>query len=262
MGHLEPSDLEAQWLEFKASGDMECRNQLVLHYTSLVRFVAAKVGGTLPAMVDRDDLISYGMFGLIDAIDKFSLDKGVKFETYGVARIRGAIIDEIRALDWVPRSIRSKARDIEKARAEVEAALGRPPEHSEVAAALGLGMDEYWTLSDQATISQVDSTNRGVTSLSSDSYGDDVAEGFDSHLDPTNPETLFEAQEIIDLLGEAVDNMDESSKTILFLYYLQGMTLAEIGRILGVTESRVCQLQSKVLLSLSDSLGRGGLVAA
>lgn len=242
---------------------MESRNSLVLHYTSLVRYVAAKIGGTLPAMVERDDLISYGMFGLIDAIDKFSLDKGVKFETYGVARIRGAIIDEIRALDWVPRSIRSKARDVEKARAEVEVELGRPAEHSEVAAVLGLEMDEYWVLSSQATISYVQSSDRGFfTSELMEANGGETGH-YEAHFDPAaNPEDVFQASEIIDLLGEAVDNMDESSKTILFLYYLQGMTLAEIGRILGVTESRVCQLQSKVLLSLADSLGRGGLVAA
>lgn len=257
MGHLEPEQLAAAWTDYKTEGGRELRNQLVLHYTSLVKYVAAKVGGNLPAEVDREDLISYGMFGLIDAIDKFSLDKGVKFETYGVARIRGAIYDEIRALDWVPRSVRSKGKDIEKVKAELEMTLGRPPEHLEIAQSLGLEMEEYWNLVSQSAITQV-STYRTHHDESSDQ-----AVEMDISQDITaNPEELLEVGEVVDLIGEAINNMDERSKTILVLYYLQEMTLAEIGQILGVTESRVCQLQSKVLLALRESLGQGGLAAA
>lgn len=262
MGHLEPSDLEATWQQFKDGGDVSCRNRLVLHYSSLVRYVAAKVGGALPPTVDRDDLVSYGMFGLIDALDKFQLDRGVKFETYGVARIRGAIYDEIRALDWVPRSIRSKGREIERAKAELEMATGRPPEHVEVAQHLGLSLESYWTMASQASVSVVKSANEGFLGGLADGTvaTDDPS---DKHIDPTsNPEDLMGTSEITELIGEAISSMDERSKTILVLYYLQEMTLAEIGQILGVTESRVCQLQSKVLLALRDSLGQGGLAAA
>jgi RNA polymerase sigma factor for flagellar operon FliA len=267
MAHLDASDLAETWQEFKASSDLSYRNQLILHYTSLVRYVAAKVGGTLPSTVDREDLVSYGMFGLIDAIDKFDITKGVKFETYGVSRIRGAIYDEIRAMDWVPRSIRSKARDIEKARAEIEMTLGRPAEHGEVAQNLGLSMEEYWQLVSQANApsSSVDSLDGGWAHQedSDKATTSDVTDFYRAQFDPAgNPEDLAQTSEVIDLVGEAINKMDERSKTILVLYYLQEMTLAEIGQILGVTESRVCQLQSKVLLALRDSLGQGGLSAA
>lgn len=260
MGHLEQEVLAEAWILFKETGRIDHRNRLVLHYTSLVRYIAAKVGERLPAMVDREDLVSYGMFGLMDAIEKFDIDKGVKFETYAVTRIRGAIIDEIRTLDWVPRSVRTKARDIEKARDETEQLLGRPATHEEVAQTLGLPMSDYWRLRSDAFVEPVET------------YGGLVAPGIDDSVRPdyyerplidpvSNPEDLFQVDEIVDQLGEAIAGMDERSKTILALYYFQEMTLSEIGSVLGVTESRVCQLQSKVLHSLGESLGHGGLVA-
>ena len=256
MGHLEPDELAATWNAYKSHGGLDLRNQLVVHYNSLVRYVASRIGVGLPAEVDREDLVSYGMFGLIDAIDKFSLDKGVKFETYGVARIRGAIYDEIRSLDWVPRSVRSKGRDIERAKDELEMTLGRLPKHQEIADSLSLSIDQYWNLVSQSAIIQVSS---GVARNSED----DSSYQAETYYDPTaNPQDLLEVDEVSGLVGEAINNMDERSKTILVLYYLQEMTLAEIGRILGVTESRVCQLQSKVLTALGDCLGQGGLVAA
>lgn len=261
MGHLDPSTLASTWSDYKDTGDTECRNQLILHYASLVRYVAAKVGGSLPAMVDRDDLVSYGMFGLIDAIDKFDPDKGVKFETYGVTRIKGSIYDEIRALDWVPRSVRSKARDIEKARTEVEAMTGRPAEHADVAQNLGMSLPEYWQYASQANAPS--SVHDSLDQTVHIDFGTGMGDFQNDVSDPTaNPGELLESGEVADLVSEAVNNMDERSKTILVLYYLHGMTLAEIGEILGVTESRVCQLQSKVLQGLSDTLGQGGLAVA
>lgn len=252
---LDPEILEETWRQFKADGDRELRNALVLHYTSTVRYVSGKIGETLPATVDRDDLMSYGMIGLMDAIEKFDLDKGVQFQTYGVARIRGEIYDQIRALDWVPRSIRSKARDIQKARTEVEEGLGRPAEHHEVAVRLDVSMSDYWSMTSQASVTQV-GTFAGSYASEDDSYEQD------SVYDPMmNPADLFETSEVFSLIGEAVNTMDQRSKTILVLYYLQEMTLAEIGKILGVTESRVCQLQSKMLLALRESLGPGTLSA-
>lgn len=253
---LSKASLDQAWIDFKRTGDLETRNQIALHYRDLVKSVANKLGNTLPAMVDREDLMSYGTFGLLDAIEKFDLTKGVKFETYAATRIRGSIVDEIRALDWVPRSIRSKARDIEKARTEVEAALGRPPEHAEVAQYLGLEMSEYWQFASQANAPS-------SVHYSLDGHQGDSVDGFAIEVpDPTsNPIELFESDEVHSLIGEAVSNMDERSKTVLVLYYLHEMTLAEIGKILGVTESRVCQLQSKALGALQSFLGRGGLAA-
>jgi RNA polymerase sigma factor for flagellar operon FliA len=263
MGTLDPSALASTWTNYKITGNPESRNQLILHYSSLVRYVAAKVGGSLPAMVDRDDLVSYGMFGLIDAIDKFDPDKGVKFETYGVTRIKGAIYDEIRALDWVPRSVRSKARDIEKARAEVEVVTGRPAEHAEIAEHLGLTMTEYWQLASQANAPSSVHDSIDFVGVSENTFNNGHEESAIRAIDfSSNPSELLESEEVMELVGEAVNNMDERSKTILVLYYLHGMTLAEIGKILGVTESRVCQLQSKVLQGLSNTLGQGGLAVA
>lgn len=257
MAHMEQDALAGAWSEYKAGGDLEIRNRLVLHYTSLVRYVAAKVASGLPAQVERDDLISYGMFGLMDAIDKFDLDKGVKFETYAVARIKGSIIDELRHLDWVPRTVRSKARDIDRVQNELHATLGRPPEDAEMATALGITVAEVWAIQSQTNSSYISSADE------THDHGDDVATIYSSTFDPAaNPEDLFATSEIVDILAHAVDTMPQRSKTILVLYYLQEMTLAEIGEVLGVTESRVCQLQSKVLQSLRDALGAGVLAAA
>jgi RNA polymerase sigma factor for flagellar operon FliA len=246
---LEPDDLIDVWVDFKRTGDQELRNRLVLHYASLVRYVAAKVGGRLPPSVDRDDLISYGMFGLLDAIEKFRLDAGVKFETYSIPRIKGAIFDEMRKLDWVPRSVRSRVKDLEEVRAEVEAVNDGRATNELMASAMGLSEHDFLTTQSQASVTHVESLAGFY----------EVMEVSDFSM---SPESLAQTGEIADLLGEAVNGMDERSKTILVLYYLHEMTLAEIGKILGVTESRVCQLQSKVLMTLRETLGQGGLSVA
>jgi RNA polymerase sigma factor for flagellar operon FliA len=254
--HLDEAALAQGWREYKDHGDLEARNRLVLHYTSLVRYVAAKVAGGLPSMVERDDLISYGTFGLLDAIEKYDLDKGVKFETYAVSRIRGSIIDELRSLDWVPRTVRAKARDVERVQAELQAELGRPAEDVEVAERLGITVPELWTLVSESAAPT-------VVGLEEHADGDDERmSAVDVAFDPaSNPEDLFMASEISDLLAQAVNSMEERSKVILVLYYLQEMTLAEIGEVLGVTESRVCQLQSRALHGLRGVLGQGALAA-
>ena len=248
---LDPAALENTWADYFWQGDVESRNRLILHYTSLVRYVAIKARSRLVSQVEVDDLVSYGIFGLIDAISKFDPEKGVKFETYAVQRIHGAIYDEIRSLDWVPRSVRSKARDIDRAKAELEAELGRPADHTEVAQYLGLTSDEYSTLTSQAVVAQVESRDHAVGVYHETSF------------DPTaDPGDQIEIKEVMNLVGEAVSGMDQKSKTILVLYYLQEMTLAEIGQILGVTESRVCQLQSRALQALRAYLGDGKTLMA
>ncbi len=253
MAHLEQDALAGAWRDFKTTGDKAVRNQLVLHYTSLVRFVAAKVATGLPSMVERDDLVSYGTFGLMDAIEKFDLDKGVKFETYAVARIKGSIIDELRALDWVPRTVRSKARDITRVENELHVELGRPADDSELAARLGVTVAELWAMQSKANVTSV----HALEEPDSDGHASTTALINTSHDPASNPEDLFATQEVVELMATAVSTMPERSKTILVLYYLQEMTLAEIGEVLGVTESRVCQLQSKVLGSLREALGHG-----
>lgn len=247
--------LHETWLLYKMTEYPAYRDKLVFHYTSLVRYVAARLGQTLPqGAVDRDDLVADGMIGLLDAIEKFDVDKGNKFETYAVQRIRGAMIDKLRNLDWVPRSVRSKAKDIEKVREELELELGRPAEHEEVAQALGYSISEYWTASSAAVVSRLEYSFTG--------WQDNEHDRHDNLFDPTaDPVEHAETVEIKELIAGAIVDMDERSKTILVLYYLQEMTLAEIGEILGVTESRVCQLQSKVLGTLRESLGSVNLAA-
>ena len=245
---MEKEDLQPTWVAYKATGDISLRNDLVVHYRTTLRQVAARVGATLPAEVDREDLISYGVFGLMDAIEKFDLERGIKFETYAGPRIRGSIIDHLRMYDWVPRSIRSKARDLEKARLELEIQFGRAPEDEELAEKLEITMEELWSMQSSAHISMVSSL--------------DQSDGDDEHISPgalvfdpvSNPEDLLDIREIAHLISRAISGMTERSKTIVTLYYIEEMTLAEIGKVLGVTESRVSQLQSKVLNSLHESL--------
>jgi len=258
---LELEQLDQAWAGFKGAQDPEARNALVLHYTSLVRVVAAKIGAQLPRTVDREDLVSYGVFGLLDAIDKYDPSKQVRFETYAVTRIRGSIFDEIRGLDWVPRTIRAKARDIEHAEVELHATLGRPPQDPEVAAHLGVTLAELWHTQAQAHAGQIGSF---YEELSSD-RGNFVEKVSVTRavFDPaSNPEDLFATQEVAWVLAEAIDAMPQRFKTILVLYYLHSMTLAEIGEVLGVTESRVCQLQSKLLQTLHGFLAQGLAAAA
>lgn len=242
-------DLQESWLLYKQTGYLPFRERLVLHYSPLVRYVAAKLGSTLPpGAVDRDDLISDGVIGLIDAIEKFDMNLGNKFETYAVRRIRGQMIDKLRSLDWVPRSVRGKARDIAEQREELELEIGRPATHEEVAQHLGLTMEQYWEAQSAATVSRLEYSTVG--------YQDGESDRHDTLIDPTsNPVEYAETQEVRERIIEAIVDMDERSKTILVLYYLHEMTLAEIGQILGVTESRVCQLQSKVLGTLKAQLG-------
>lgn len=239
------------WKEYKEAGGRGLRDRLILHYSPLVKFVASRVGVGLPQNVEQADLMSYGMFGLIDAIDKFDPERGFKFETYAISRIKGAIIDELRAIDWVPRSVRAKARAIEGAYSKLENELKRAPDDDEVADELGLSLNE---LNDNLSkISLV-----GIVPL-------DEMVGGDSEEGPTlgetipaddehDPEVSYEVDEMRHVLADAITNMPERERLVLTLYYYEGMTLAEIGEVLGVTESRVCQIHTKSVLQLRGKL--------
>lgn len=237
--------LAALWGRFKATGDGGAREGLILHYSPLVKFVAGRVGAGLPRNVDQADLVSYGVFGLIDAIDKFEPERGFKFETYAINRIKGAILDELRALDWVPRSVRARAREIERAMVELEHRLKRTPTDEELARHMEKPVDDL--LDDLAEISNLGivALDELLTADSSSSVGDMVADpkGID-------PAAAYQIEETRRILADSINRLPDRERLVLTLYYYEGLTLAEIGDVLGVTESRVCQIHSKSVMSL------------
>ncbi len=245
-------ELGRLWDDFKGSGSDAARERLILHYAPLVKYVASRVATGLPASVEQADLVSYGMFGLIDALQKFEPGRGNKFETYAIPRIKGAIIDELRAMDWVPRSVRFKAREIEKAHADLEAMLKRAPTEAELAERLGISRQELHEVVSQISFVSVLALDE-LVSVGSDrgeqvSLIDTLA---DKALDPTHG---VESQETRGLLAAAINSLSEREKIVVTLYYFEGLTLAEIGDILGVTESRVCQIHTKAVAGLRGQL--------
>jgi len=244
----DPREIERLWQELKATGSTAIRDQLIVHYSPLVKYVAGRVAVGLPQNVDQGDLVSYGIFGLIDAIEKFDLERGFKFETYAISRIKGAIIDELRSIDWVPRSVRSKARSLEKAYGKLESELHRTPTDAELAAEMGMTDQQL-----QATFGQISFI--GLVALDemlggertggdSMTLGDTIADRGDG------PMAAYEVEEMRQILAQAINDMPEREKVVLTLYYYEGLTLAEIGEVLGVTESRVCQIHTKSVIHL------------
>jgi RNA polymerase sigma factor for flagellar operon FliA len=237
------------WREFKQTGDQRLRERLILHYSPLVKYVAGRVGVGLPPNIEQADLVSYGIFGLIDAIEKFDLQREIKFETYAISRIRGAIIDELRAIDWIPRSVRYKAREVEKAYANLEAKLRRTPSEAEVAAELSISLGDLHQIFSQVSFVNVLALDellgtggeKGDKLSLVDTLEDTRAE---------DPVQAFESEEMKYLLAGAINALPEREKIVVTLYYYEGLTLAEIGQVLGVTESRICQMHTKAVLQL------------
>jgi RNA polymerase sigma factor for flagellar operon FliA len=248
--------LRELWEAYKASGEASLRERLILHYSPLVKYVAGRVGVGLPPNIEQADLVSYGIFGLIDAIDKFDLERAIKFETYAISRIRGAIIDELRAIDWIPRSVRYKAREVEKAYAKLEGDLHRTPSESEVAAEMGIKLEDLHTIFSQVSFVNVVALDellsvggeKGDKLSLVDTLEDTKAE---------DPVLAFESEETKFLLAKAINMLPEREKIVVTLYYYEGLTLAEIGQVLGVTESRICQMHTKAVLQLRGKLGEG-----
>jgi RNA polymerase sigma factor for flagellar operon FliA len=245
MSEPEP-DIDRLWAEYKKSGQREQRDQLIVHYSPLVKYVAGRVATGLPQSVDQADLVSYGIFGLIDAIEKFDLGRGFKFETYAIARIKGNILDELRSIDWVPRSVRAKARAIEKAYSSLEGKLHRTPTDTELAEELDLTDDQLQTTLGQISFTGLVALDEMLSGDRSDSatLGDTLPDG------GVGPVAAYEVEEMRHILADAINRLPEREKTVLTLYYYEGLTLAEIGSILGVTESRVCQIHTKSVIQL------------
>ncbi|MET7641715.1 RNA polymerase sigma factor WhiG [Streptomyces sp. NPDC005438] len=248
-----PRSLPELWRSYKETQDGKLREQLILHYSPLVKYVAGRVSVGLPPNVEQAEFMSSGIFGLIDAIEKFDPDRSIKFETYAITRIRGAMIDELRAMDWIPRSVRQKARAVEHAYATLEASLRRTPSESEVARAMDVSVDELHTLFGQLSLANVVALEE-LLHVNGD--GGERLSLIDTLEDTTadNPVEVAEDREQRTLLARAINTLPEREKTVVTLYYYEGLTLAEIGEVLGVTESRVSQIHSKSVLQLRAKL--------
>jgi RNA polymerase sigma factor for flagellar operon FliA len=245
--------LEALWREYKATGGERLRERLILHYSPLVKYVAGRVGVGLPSNVDQADCVSYGIFGLIDAIDKFDLDRGIRFEPYAIRRIRGAILDELRALDWIPRSVRAKAKRVERAYASLEGKLRRTPSESEIAEEMGVALSDLHQIFAQLSLINVMALDE-LLSASTDcpggvSLGDTLE---DAGAD--DPVAIFESREMRQRLSGAIATLPDRERTVVTLYYFERLTLAEVGQVLGVSESRISQIHTKAMLQLRGKL--------
>jgi RNA polymerase sigma factor for flagellar operon FliA len=237
------------WDDYRRSPERPQRDRLILHYSPLVKFVAGRVMSRLPDSVDQADLVSYGILGLIDAIEKFDPERGVKFETYAVPRIRGAILDELRSIDWVPRSVRAKARAADQAYNKLEHKLQRSPTDDELAAELGISPAELDALLRQTT-------RAGILQLDEVLFGQQGPRTLGDTLADTgeSPVAVVEKNETRRLLASAISSLADRERTVLTLYYYEGLNLAEIGEILGVTESRTCQIHTKAVHQLRHRL--------
>ena len=253
-------DIQALWLQFRRTGDKALRDRLILTYAPLVKYVAGRLGSGLPAHVDEGDLVSYGLLGLIGAIERYDPERDIKFETYAIVRIRGSIIDELRALDWVPRSVRSRAREIERAIAELEAKLGRAPTDEEIAAKIGISVEEL-----EESLTDISrSSIAALDELWSTSSGEgDRVSLLDTIEDTSGPQPTqaLDETELRETLADAIARLPEREKLVVTLYYYEELTLREIGEVLGVTESRVSQLHTKAVLRLKSRLSGARVTA-
>lgn len=243
--------LSLQWQRWLRRRSQAARDHLIVSYSPLVKFIAGRVGAGLPASVDAGDLVSCGVLGLIDAIERFDPDRGVKFETFATPRIRGAIYDGLRQLDWVPRSVRTRARDVQRAINEFETANGRSPSDDELAEQLGVQRPEL---------------DRWLTSIASTTVGP-LERALDAGAEPVSlsgevpqlPSKVVEEQEVRQLVRAEIGKLPDREQLVLSLYYDEGLTLAQIARVIGVSESRVPQLHSKSVLHLRSRLTAAGV---
>lgn len=245
---------EKLWEKFIKSKEQTIRDYFVVKYAPLVKYVAGKVSMGMPQNIEFDDLVSYGVFGLIDAIGKFDPARGIKFKTYAMTRIRGAIFDELRSIDWIPRSIRQKAKQIEQVISELENKLGRTVEDEEIAKEMGISNEEFQSLLNKLSGTSMLSLN-DIWYLGDDNDELSILETLEAP-ENMNPDVLIEKEEIRDYIIDAIKKLPDKEKKVIVLYYYEDLTLKEIGEVLDVTESRVSQLHTKAIMRLRGRLGR------
>lgn len=239
------------WNEYSKTRNIEIRDKIIIEYAPLVKIVAGKLSMYLGYNVEYDDLVGYGIFGLIDAIDKFDVEKGNKFETYASLRIRGAILDQIRKMDWIPRSLRQKQRKIDTAVGELERKLGRIPTDAEVAAELEITEEEYLNWQGQAKVASMVSLDEFIEAAGERNVEPVKASKMEQ------PEKVMEKKELKKMLIESLEGLTEKERKVIVLYYYEELTLKEISRILEVSESRVSQLHTKALQKMKSKLKQG-----
>lgn len=239
------------WADYKSVGDVQAREGLILHYAPLVKYIAGRLAINLPDSVEFDDLVSYGTFGLLDALDKFDLDRDIKFETYASTRIRGAILDGLRSADWIPRSVRAKARKLEQQIQMLEHQLGRSPEDQEVADALELDMDKYHAMLEEVKGTALISLDEVVNP---DSGDEPISLINNVRAEQAAVDEGLLKSELHHELARAIDQLPERERMVVSLYYHEGLTLKEIGHVLEVSESRICQMHTKAILTLRSKL--------
>lgn len=240
---------EQLWDQYRRMQTPELREQIIIEYAPLVKLVAGRLNMYLGYNVEFEDLVSYGIFGLIDAIDKFDITKDVKFETYASLRIRGAILDQIRKMDWIPRTVRQKQKKIDEAIRVVETRTGKTASDEEIASELGLSEDELLDWQSQLKVTNVVSLNEYVeqgTEPVMETRGN-------SHF--IQPEEMIEQSELKEMLQKAMEQLTEKESKVILFYYYEEMTLKEISRVLEVSESRVSQLHTKALSKMQKTMG-------
>ncbi|WP_010249141.1 FliA/WhiG family RNA polymerase sigma factor [Acetivibrio cellulolyticus] len=247
---------QEMWRQYSDTKDPAIKEKLIIEYSHIIKYVAGRLSIYFGSNVEYDDLIGYGVFGLIDAINKFDINKGVKFETYASLRIRGAIIDSIRELDWVPRSLRQKNKELERVYTEVENELGHSATDQEVAQKLGVSVDEFYKLLNEVNLSSLISLEEFLEQ--NYEAGVNIAGG----CKEDRPEGYMEITELREILVDAIGKLPEKEKTVVSFYYFEDLTLKEISEIMKVSESRISQLHTKAILRLRGKLARHRTILA
>lgn len=249
------TSINSLWIQYKEKNDIEARDNLILHYAPMVKYLANRLAISLSSVVETDELISYGIEGLIDAIEKYDHKRNIKFETYAITRIRGSMIDGLRAMDWVPVSLRQKAKELEKTYAVLEVRLNRAVTDQELADEMGISLENLTVLFRELAATTIISLDDFIS-------GDDANYKNKRFIDMLEDEAaadaldLVELAEIKTLLANSIQRLPEKEKRVIYLYYYEGLTLKEIGAVLSLSESRISQLHTKAILRLRGSLGK------
>ncbi|MCB1146503.1 MAG: RNA polymerase sigma factor WhiG [Leptospiraceae bacterium] len=252
--NFDETDEQELWREYARSKNPRIRDYFVVKYAPLVKYVAGKLAVGMPHNVEFDDLVSYGTFGLLDAIEKYDASKEVRFKTYAMTRVRGAVYDELRSVDWIPRSIRQKAKEVERIIIELENKMGRTVEDEEIAAELDMSIDDFHQLISKIAGTSLVSLN-DVWHSSDDSDDLSFMETIEAP-NATNPDVIVEREETKGVIIEAIKKLPDREKKVVVLYYYEDLTLKEIGEVLEVTESRVSQLHTKAIMRLRGKLAQ------